>query len=310
MKMVTKKRKNQVNRKARFKSLDKRVVIKLLPKRPKDAHKGIFGRLLIIGGSKNYPGAPHLSALAAARVGAGLITIATTKDVKIFTAQKNLEFTYLTLPDHNGFIAKEVTEAVVDKISQYDTLLIGPGLGLSSDTQKLVEQLLVDSGTLAIKFVIDADGLNILSKIENWWEKFLSEVVLTPHPAEFARLTGLSVGQIQSNRASIAKRFAKSWEKVVVLKGANTVVASPKGEPMVSPFANPVLATAGTGDVLAGIIGGFLTQGLKAFEAACVGVYVHGLTAQNLKNKFFDAGAIASDLLSILPQTIGKLKRL
>lgn len=289
--------------------MDENSIAKLLPKRPKDAHKGTFGKVLIIGGSKNYPGAPHLSALAAARVGAGLITIATTKDVKIFTAQKNLEFTYLTLPENDGFIAKEAAEIVVDKISQYDVVLIGPGLGQSADTQKMAEQIIGDSSLRALKLIVDADGLNILSKIENWWDKIQTEVVLTPHPAEFARLTGLPVEQIQSDRVGVAKRFAGSWGKVVVLKGANTVIASHDGEFATSPFVNPILATAGTGDVLAGVIGGLIAQGLSPFDGAKVGVFIHGTAAEIMKDKFSKVGMIASDLLSILPQTIGKLKR-
>lgn len=289
--------------------LTAREIRKKLPQRPKDAHKGTFGRVLILGGSKNYPGAPHLAALASLRVGVGLVTIATTEDVKIFTAQKNLEFTYLTLPENDGFIAKEAAKVVADKISQYDVLLLGPGLGQSADTQKLVEQMMVDSNIKVLKLIIDADGLNILSKIENWWDRIQTEVVLTPHPSEMARLTGLPVEQVQSDRVGVAKRFTGSWKKVVVLKGANTVIASPEGEVVVSPFANPLLATAGTGDVLAGVIGGFLAQGLSVFEAACVGVYVHGLAAQNLRKKFFDTGMVASDLLSILPQAIHRLKQ-
>lgn len=284
-------------------------VAKLLPQRPKDAHKGTFGKVLILGGSKNYPGAPHLAALASLRVGAGLVTIATTEDVKIFTTQKNLEFTYLTLPENGGFIAKEAAEIVTDELSKYDVLLLGPGLGKSADTQKLVEQMMVDSSIKALKLVIDADGLNLLSQIKEWWSRLKAETILTPHPGEMSRLTGLSTAGIQKDRINTALANSKKWGQVIVLKGANTVIASPEGEVVVAPFANPLLATAGTGDVLAGAIGGFLAQGLSAFEAACVGVYVHGLAAQNLRKKFFDTGMVASDLLSSLPQVIKRLKQ-
>lgn len=273
--------------------LTKEWVAEKLPKRPKEANKGTFGKVLVIAGSENYPGAAYLACAAAYRVGAGLVTLTTTPSVKIIVSKKLLEVTFITFTE------------VLENLSKYDVLLIGPGLGQSEQTVKFVEQLLNER---LPKAVIDGDGLNILSKMDGWWEKLETKVVLTPHPGEMARLTGKSVGEIQTKREDVAKNFAKVWNKIIVLKGANTVIASPAGEMAISPFANPALATAGTGDVLSGAVAGLIAQGLDNFDAACLGVYIHGLAGEILKEKTGDAGSLASDLLPLLPAVIHKLK--
>lgn len=274
------------------KVLNKSWIADKLPKRPKDANKGTFGKVLVIAGSENYPGAAYLCCAACYRVGAGLVTLATILAVKIIILRKLPEVTFLPL------------EGVHEKLSTYDILLLGPGLGQSEQTIKFVEQLLNEK---LPKTIIDGDGLNILSKMENWWKNLKADCVLTPHPGEMSRLTGLSIEEIQSHREDIAKRFAKVWNQVVVLKGANTVIAS-SNEIAVSPFVNPALATAGTGDVLSGIIAGFVAQGLEPFDAACLGVYIHGLAGEILRKEFGDAGLLASDLVAVLPKAIKKLK--
>lgn len=274
-------------------NLTEEYIFGLLPKRPIDANKGTFGKVLVIGGSKNYPGAAYLSCAAAYRVGAGLVTLVTGDIVKIIVSRKLPEVTFLSL------------EEVNQKLSNFNVLLLGSGLGQSNGAVKLVNQLILDK---LPKSIIDGDGLNILSKINNWWDKLNGEVVLTPHPGEMSRLTGKSINEIQKNREEVAKGFAKKWRKIIVLKGANTIVVSPAGEVAISPFANPALASAGTGDVLAGIIAGFLAQGLDCFDASCLGIYIHGLAGEILKEKFGDAGIVASDLLTILPKLIKSLK--
>ena len=159
----------------------------------------------------------------------------------------------------------------------------------------------------ALPLVLDADALNALSGLKTWW-RGLPDAVITPHPGEMARLTGSKVADIQADRIGAARTAAAKWHKVVVLKGAHTVVAAANGRVMVSPFATAVLATAGTGDVLAGVIGGLLAQGLPSFEAACLGVYLHGTTAASLAAENGDTGMLASDLLPELPLTIHDLK--
>lgn len=275
-----------------MRKLDKNSIRTLIPKRSIDANKGTFGKVLVIGGSKNYPGAAYFVCAAAYRVGAGLVTLATEDIVKIIVSKKLPEVTFLS------------SNEVFEKIDNYDVLCVGPGLGTNTAAAKLVKQLLIKK--LPPK-VIDGDGLNLLSKMEVWWEKLDGEVVLTPHPGEFSRLTGLSIERIQSDRENVALQFAKKWGKTVVLKGANTIVAFPGGGVVISPFANPLLATAGTGDILAGVISGFLAQGLNSFEAAICATYIHGLAGEKLKVLFGKAGALASDLLPLLPQIIKEL---
>ena len=261
--------------------LTKEWVAAKLPKRPKDANKGTFGKVLVIAGSENYPGAAYLSCAAAYRAGAGLVTLLTDPEVKIIVSRKLPEVTFIS----------ELFEPL-----DYDVLLLGPGLGQKDNILELINKF--------PKTVIDGEGLNILAKIDSWWKKIKTEIVLTPHPGEMARLTGLSIEEIQESREKIAQNFANEWGQVVVLKGANTIIVSPSGELMVAPFANPALATAGTGDVLSGIIAGFIAQGLVPFDAACCGVYIHGLAGEMVRKKIGDAGVIASDLLPFLPKDL------
>lgn len=258
--------------------LNKIWVSEKLPKRPKDANKGTFGKVLVIAGSQNYPGAAYLACAGAYRVGAGLVTLVTTPEVKIIVSRKLPEVTFLENPK---------------KALDFDVLLFGPGLGAHSKALKFINKF--------PKVVIDGDGLNMLVKLSKWDLKY---AVLTPHPGEMARLTNLNVKEIQKERAGVAKKYAKEWGQVVVLKGANTVIVSPDGKVAISPFANPVLATAGTGDVLAGIIAGLIAQGLGSFDGACCGVYVHAMAGEFLKAKIGDVGALASDLLPLIPKSL------
>ena len=269
--------------------LTKEWVASKLPRRPKDANKGTFGKVLVIAGSENYPGAAYLTCAAAYRVGAGLVTLVTDGEVKIIISRKLPEVTFLSKAE------------AFQRLTAYDVLLFGPGLGQKEEVIELVPKLVEKK---LPKTVIDGDGLNILSKITKWWEKIEEEVVLTPHPGEFSRLTKLIIEQIQADRVNLARKFASQWNKIIVLKGANTTVISPSGEVAISPFANPALATAGTGDVLAGIIAGLLAQGLNLFDASCCGVYVHGLAGEWLREKKGDAGGLASDLLPFIPKVL------
>lgn len=274
-------------------TLNKRLVSNILPKRPKDANKGTFGKVLVIAGSENFPGAAYLACAAAYRVGSGQVSLATKPSVKTIVSRKLPEVTFILFSE------------VYEKVAEYDVLVLGPGLGQDEKIKKFVGGLL--KGKLP-PVVIDGDGLNILSKIEKWWEKLNADCVFTPHPGEMSRLTSLSVNEIQSDRGNVVQKFAKKWGQVVVLKGANTVIAPPKDGVTLSPFANPTLATAGTGDVLAGIIAGLLAQGLDSFNAACCGVYIHGLAGEILKEKIGSSGGLASDLLPLIPRVLNKLR--
>ena len=292
-----------------MKKLTKQWVVGKLPKRAKDANKGTFGKVLVIAGSEKYPGAAYLACAATYRVGAGLVTLATIPQVQNIVSKKLPEVTFIILDEKDGVIGDLALDNLFQEIDKFDVILIGPGLDSKEQTLKFISELL-RSGKGDLNFVIDGDGLNILSKIEDWdklLENYGSSATLTPHPGEMARLTGLSVDEIQKDRVNVAEDYANKWGQVVVLKGANTVISSPDGEVMMSLFVNPALATAGTGDILSGCIAGFLAQGLKPFDAGCVGVYIHGLAGEMVREKLGDAGILASDLLPFLPLAIKSL---
>jgi NAD(P)H-hydrate epimerase len=291
--------------------LNPRWVRERLPARPLGGNKGTFGRVLAVAGSERYAGAARLASLGALRAGAGLVTLACTQRVQELVAPGASEVTYLPLADRDGAIAAAAASSVAHALRGYDALLIGPGLGQGREQEAFVRQLLSALGEDAPPVVIDADGLNNLAKVPHWWESASGgRCVLTPHPGEHARLTRKPIDAIQRDRLSSARGAAKEWGQVVVLKGAYTVIAAPDGRVGVSPYANPALASAGTGDVLAGAIAGLLAQGLEPFEAACCGVYLHAAAAEGLRADTGDAGMLAGDLLPELPRTVRELKGL
>jgi ADP-dependent NAD(P)H-hydrate dehydratase / NAD(P)H-hydrate epimerase len=280
-----------------------------LPPRPLSANKGTFGRVLVGAGSINYIGAAYLACSGALRVGAGLVTLATAASLQPVLAAKLTEATYLPLPESRpGIASVEGASVIYRQSGQYNTLLLGCGLGQNAATVEFASSLLLKPGLPGL--VLDADALNILARLPNWWQSLASDAVLTPHPGEMSRLSGLSIDEVQADRPGIARRFAAAWQKTVVLKGAYTVIAAPDGRGRVSPFANPGLASAGTGDVLSGCIAGLAAQGLPLFEAACLGVYLHGLAGDMVRDRLGDTGMLASDLLPVLPLAIKRLKNL
>jgi NAD(P)H-hydrate epimerase len=281
----------------------------LLPLRPLDANKGTFGRVLVVAGSRNYVGAAYLATAAAARVGAGLTTLACPESLHPILSAKLTEATHLPLPEEAGSLARQAADPALRALSDYDVLLIGCGIGQSANTQAFVRALLFALEEDAPKgIVIDADGLNALARVPNWWEELKAPAVITPHPGEMARLARVPIAEVQANRVDAAQRHASLWDKTVVLKGANSVVAAPDGRVALSPFANPALASAGTGDVLAGAIAGMLAQGLPPFQAAACGVYLHATAAERLRPDLGEAGLVARDLLPELPRSIRALK--
>jgi NAD(P)H-hydrate epimerase len=272
----------------------------ILPERPLNAHKGTFGKLLSITGSDQYIGAAVLSGGSAIRSGCGLVTQAASKQLQTVVATVYPEITYL--------ITDNGPECIREAVCRHQAVLIGCGLGRSQfaeDTVTIAIDAVKESG---ISCLIDADGLNILSTRENWWKGFKKPAVLTPHTGEMSRLTGTDTETINKNRIDTAIKAADKWGHIVVLKGAHTVIASPDGRAAVSPYSNPCLATAGSGDVLAGIIASLMAQGLESFEAACAGVCIHGETAEQLRSEYGDTGIIASDLIKQIPLAIKTMK--
>lgn len=282
-----------------------------LPRRPLNAHKGSFGKVLVVAGSINYSGAAYLACMGAARVGAGLVTLATARSLQPILASKLTEVTYIPLPEAEpGVIGKEAASTLAPHAGGYDVLLLGCGLGQHPETVEFVKSLLMGSPqSLAIgSLVLDADAVNILAKVPRWWRKLKRDAILTPHPGEMARLLGISVKEVEEDRLPTAQRSAKEWGKTVVLKGANTVVAAPGGEAKINNAANPALASAGTGDVLSGAIAGLAAQGLSPLQAAACGVYLHSRAGEAVSRELGDTGVIATDLLPALPRVIKALR--
>ncbi len=282
--------------------LDTAWVRARLPQRPRSGNKGTFGRVLVIAGSSRFVGAARLAAEACYRAGAGLVTIASTARVQAMLAPSLAEATWLPLDDDGGSIAAASADAIREQLAEYDVLLIGPGLGQAAGIGTLVDGVLTSAPDNVRACVVDADALNALARIDGWPRRGATPRVLTPHPGEMARLLGTTVAAVQDDRLGVATKAAAGWGHVVVLKGAHTVIAAPDGRAAISPHANPLLASAGTGDVLAGAIAGLLAQGLAPFEAAACGVYLHGFAAEELDAELGDRGLLASDLLSQLPR--------
>jgi hydroxyethylthiazole kinase-like uncharacterized protein yjeF len=281
----------------------------LLPPRPLEANKGTFGKVLVVAGSTNYIGAAYLAAVGAGRVGAGLVTLACARSIYPVMAAKLVESTFLPLPDAEGFLTGESTHSVLQALDQgYNALLVGCGLGQMAYVQAFILSLLPRlKGETLRAVVIDADGLNALASREHWWQELSVPAIVTPHPGEMSRLTGLPIADIQADRLQTAVGQASAWGTTVVLKGAHTVVAAPDGRARISPFANPALASGGTGDVLAGAIAGLVAQGLEPFDAAALAVYLHGRAGEKVRAELGDAGLLAGDLLPMLPQVIKEL---
>lgn len=268
----------------------------VLPQRPLISNKGTFGRVLVVAGSPMYTGAATLACLGALRAGAGLVTLACREPVRAAVAAHLAEVTFLPLPGDPDEPDAETVSHVAAALSAYDALLIGPGLGMALGTQELVRQLVTAPEASDLPVVIDADGLNALARQLNWHESMVCKAVLTPHPGELARLTRSTTPDVQADRLGVARRCVETWGQTLVLKGAQTVIAAPEPPVRLSPFANALLATAGTGDVLAGTIAGLLAQGVEAPVAAGLGVYLHGAAAELYADEYGMSGLLASEL--------------
>lgn len=286
--------------------LDDDTVAALLPERPKRGHKGSFGKLLVLAGSLDYAGAALLVCRAAGRAGAGLVTLAVPESLQPLFAAKVVEATTMGLPedDVEEIDPEPALAMILDH--EHDAIVVGPGLRPGLATTELVRLLLAASSESDVApLTLDAEALRSLATLDGWWEGDHRPAVLTPHAGEFARLragSGREPGDDgdliddDDARVTAAKDAAAGWNAVVVLKGARTVIAAPDGMVAVAPFENPALASGGTGDVLAGAIGSLLAQGLEPFAAARLGVYLHGVAGDGIRERFGDAGLLASDL--------------
>ena len=296
-----------------------------LPERPVSAHKGTFGKVIIVAGSVNYTGAAALAAIAAVRAGAGLVTLALAGSLHDAVVSLVPEATTLLLPHALGSLTADAVTILEDPMRDYQALLLGPGLGQAPETVAFVQAFfgqtaekrnagfLTPGNVITSKshvyppLVVDADGLNILSQLPDWPSLLPPGTILTPHPGEMARLTGKNIAELQANRQKTALTYATAWGHIVVLKGAFTVIAAPDGRAVLLPFANSGLASAGTGDVLAGTIVALRGQGLGAFEAAAAGAYLHGLAGELARQQFGAAGMAAGDVARALPEAFKRI---
>jgi len=274
----------------------------LLPERRLDGHKGSFGWVLIAAGSDRYWGAAALAGRAAYRVGAGLVALAVPSTIRPALATMLPEATYPTIDEAN-VLSEQAGQRLLAEMAPYKAMLVGPGL--SNATSFMVN--ILDAGQASLPpLVIDADGLNLLAEISAWHERLPRETILTPHIGEMARLMGINLKKIRSrDRIQLAQEMSSKWGCILLLKGAYTVVATPDKQCTVLPFANPALATAGSGDVLSGVIVGLLGQGLAPYQAAILGGFLHGKAAELGE---VDAGLLASEIADWVPEAIAKLK--
>ena len=262
-----------------------------IPKRGRESNKGSFGAVLAVAGSACYRGAAALTVEGALRTGAGIVTLARLPECCLCPCEPGAE---------GGISPQSIPRILRQKAT---VLLIGPGLGYlaqssarAAETRTLVKKLLTGFSGSA---VLDADGLNAAASLMNGGEELphpAKELILTPHPGEMSRLTGLSVEAVQADREGIARRYAAQWNAVVVLKGARTVVAGPDGRVCVNPTGNPGLARGGSGDVLAGMTSALLACGLPAYDAAACAVWLHGAAADRAAARRGEYGMLPQDI--------------
>jgi NAD(P)H-hydrate epimerase len=287
--------------------IDENNIAALVPRRSADSHKGTYGHLVVLAGSRGKSGAAILACRAAMRAGAGLVTLAAARSLNDIFASSMAEMMTHPLRDQ----ADDDFEPLMDEdwrrlLERKNVLLFGPGIGLKDSARDALRWLLKN---LDLPWVIDADGLTLLAQELDRLRSARRPPVLTPHPGEMARLAGLEVSRVQRDRVGIARAFAREHRCFVVLKGARTVLAAPNGDVRVNPTGNPGMASGGMGDVLAGILGGLLAQGLSVEAAMELGVFIHGFAADRLVEERGPFGLIASDVIENLPQTFRLLAR-
>ena len=281
----------------------------LLPSRPGGAHKGTFGRALVVAGSARYVGAAYLSAAAAARAGAGLVTLAAPSSIHPIVAAKATECTFLPLPETEGHLATKALEPVQGALPKYRAVLVGCGLGDEPETFAFVRALLdsLRASSNSPPLVLDADGINALAGLD-LPASLPAKSILTPHAGELGRLLQQPAAAVDAARLHLAPQCAANWGAVLLAKGAPSITAAPDGSTWINPHRNPALATAGTGDVLAGITVGLLAQGVPPESAAVAGAFIHGEAGERVRSRLGESGLLASDLLDEIPLVMKTLR--
>jgi NAD(P)H-hydrate epimerase len=286
--------------------IGREIVLPHFAKRRRDGHKGTYGHLLVLAGSRGKTGAAVMAGKAALRMGAGLVTIGTADAAVSGVARGMMELMTEPLPGTSeGTIASGAVAAAERIAKGKDAVVLGPGLTTHPSTAEFVRALIPK---IKVPLLIDADGLNILAGHLELLRAAAGPVVLTPHPGEFGRLTGLSVSEVLAKRLELAPRFAREHNVILVLKGFRTIVAAPDGRVLVNPTGNPGMATGGSGDVLSGMIGSQLVQSKDALGATLAAVFVHGLSGDLAAARLSEKALIAGDLIRFLPQAVKSLE--
>jgi NAD(P)H-hydrate epimerase len=265
--------------------------------RPQDSHKGDFGRLAVLAGSRGKAGAAVLTARGALRAGAGLVTVFCPASIESIIVSALPEAMTRGLPDEDGALAQGAAEAFTDAIDDFDAAVAGPGLGTAPGTAAVLERLLA----ARCPVVCDADALNAFAGRPRVFSRRRARTVLTPHPGEAARLLATTGRRVQEDRVAAANRLMRASGAVVLLKGAGSLICAPSGRVTVNPTGSPLMSTAGAGDVLAGAVGAFLAAGMDAERAAIAGAYLHGLAGERLAVRLGDAGLLSGELADELP---------
>ncbi|MBC2714703.1 MAG: NAD(P)H-hydrate dehydratase [Desulfobacteraceae bacterium] len=285
--------------------ISKDTIKQLIRPRACDIHKGGTGHVLVIAGSPGKTGAAVLTAMSALRTGAGLVTLGIPKSLNPIVESQAVEIMTVPLPEtETGMHSDETIETILGLLEDKKCLALGPGMGTDTKTKQLVHFLIKEC---PVPMVIDADGLNNLAENPDILHSRKSEIILTPHPGEMARLVNTTPKDVQENRMAFAKEFATNYNVHLVLKGARTLTAHPDGHICINPTGNPGMASAGMGDVLTGMIAGFLSQGYSSRAATQLAVYLHGDAADKLAAQKGPYGYIASDIMDKLPEAIGGL---
>jgi NAD(P)H-hydrate epimerase len=282
--------------------LDRGSAWGVIPSRQRDAHKGDYGHLMVVGGSPGKAGAAAMAARGALRTGAGLVSVATPNAiVPIIQSQLAEAMCIPSAESIEGTLGIGAVDELLKAADAMSAVAIGPGLSTHFETVQAVRNLIQ---SMACPLVVDADGLNALAGHTNILKRTKAPVILTPHPGEMGRLLSIAAADVQKDRVGVASRFAREFNVTLVLKGAGTVVAVPDGRVFINSSGNPGMATGGTGDVLTGMIGGLLAQGFTSGQAACMGVYLHGLAGDLAAKEKGEAALIAGDLIERIPEAM------
>lgn len=283
------------------------TIRRILKPRSQDTHKGTYGHLFILAGSPGKTGAATLAAQGALRAGTGLVTVGIPRSLNPIMAQKLTEAMTEPLPEtESGTFGEKSIEATlkITTSSRKTALAVGPGISTTQDTAEFLYETLKNS---PVPIVVDADGITLIARNLQMLKELKAPIVLTPHPGEMSRLIGKTGEDVQKNRIGVARDFSSMYNVYTVLKGARTVISTPDSRVFINPTGNPGMASGGMGDILTGIIGGFLAQGYSPEDACVLGVFCHGLSGDFVARKKGEAGIIAGDVANSLPETLREI---